>query len=287
MAIRVHVLATAFLCLLALSDLQAQRFRPKLRETNRIAYRSSKVYVGIGTGLDAAFMNYSDLHSQRHRIRLAGNATLSLEWLAFDFLSIGADLSFDRRNARIEFNTPYLTSFSSVAVTNIAYTLSADGLEFRMPLSWYLGGHPNRSGPAFRCFAFAGPACFIPLGGSLKWTRTHLDDNQVIGSFQMPLSTASFSTFDYGVWGGLGVACRINTPHYFCLVKGALSAYYGIPDTFSQAERNLKAHFYGLGDIQHETLGARHCWQAKFSLHILLPLRKTNHGACHINNGGI
>ena len=69
-----------------------------------------------------------------------------------------------------------------------------------------------------------------------------------------------------------------------CLKEGDdLSFYYGLSDTFSDAERELSvAHFYGLGDVQHEVLGKRYFHQVRLSVSIALPLRKRLEDACRI-----
>ena len=278
---KARVISVMLLCLIGLSPLMAQRFRPKLNDSNRIAYRTSKVYVGVKGGLDASFLHYSQLHDRQLKPGLSADIAACLEWRFIDNLSVGLDCSYARRKPRLEFDTPYLVSYSETAVTNISYTQSVWGVEWGLPLTWYFGS--NSLDTRCRCYTFAGPSFFLVMGGSMEWTRTHLVDGQVVDAYQAPVSASSSHPFDYGVRAGVGLACRQRTRHGFFLLKADLSFYYGIPDTFSDAERKLMvSHFYGLGDVQHEALGSRHFRQVRFSVSLSMPFRERPRRACHL-----
>ena len=261
----------------------AQRYRHKLNDSNWIAYRTSKVYVGVKGGLGDSFLHYSQLHDQQLKPGLSGDIAACLEWRFIDQMSVGLDCSYAYRKPRLEFNTTYLVSYSETETTNISYTQSVRGVEWDLPVTCYFGRPRNRLDTRCWCYAFAGPSFFLVLGGSMQWTRTHLVDGQVVDAYQVPVSASSSRPFDYGVRAGVGLACKRRTRHGFFLLKADLSFYYGIPDTFSDAERKLLvSHFHGLGDVQHEVLGSRHFRQARLSVSLSMPLRKRPHGACPV-----
>jgi hypothetical protein len=115
----------------------------------------------------------------------------------------------------------------------------------------------------------------------MEWKRTHLIDNQVIDLYQMPISASSSYPFDFGAKAGFGIVYKQKVRQYFYLVKGDVSFYYGLQDTFSDVEKKLAVpHFYGLGDVHHETLGTRYFRQVVFSVSFSMPLRDIPEGAC-------
>ena len=268
---RVCVILLSFLCLTGVLPLGAQRYRP------------ITTYAGIKGGPDGSVLHYTELHNQRQTIRVSGDAGLFVESRFFDKLSVGMDVSYAWRRTQLEFNTPYLIDYSTTAVTNITYSQSLSGFEVCLPVTWYFGKPKTWLDNYGRCYVFAGPSGFVLLDGTLEWTRTHLDDNQVIDHYQVPVSTSSSYPYDLGIKAGLGLAYRQRTQHGHFIVKAELSFYYGLSDTFSDAERELSvAHFYGLGDVQHEVLGKRYFRQVRLSLSIALPLRKRLEDACRI-----
>lgn len=284
----VRFILVMVLCFLVFSTLRAQRHRTQLRSVDRIAYRTSRVSFGVKGGLNHSFLHYTELHDQQQKPGLSGDISVFMEWRLVDRLSVGVGFSFACRNAQLEFNTPYLTGYSTTAITNIAYRQSVRGLGWNLPFTWYFGKPEPWLDTHCRFYAFAGPSLFLALDGSMTWKRTHLVDNQIVDEYNVPVSSSSSYPFDYGVRMGVGMAFKQKTRHSHYVLKGDLSFYYGIPDTFSDAERRLAvSHFYGLGDVQHEALGSRHFRQVTFSLSLSLPLRKRPHGACHINSGGI
>ena len=241
-------------------------------------------YAGPTAGAGVTFLRYTELHDQQQKIRPSYLAGLELECHPVDMLSIGLVLAYSHRSSRLEFDTPYLLDFSTVAVTNIAYTLSASGLEAWLPIAWHFGRPRTWLRSYGRLHAFAAPFLFLPLNGSVEWTRTHLADGQAIGSHRLPLSSSSHSPYDYGVKAGLGIDFRLAINRSHCIVRARLSLCYGIPDTFSDAEKNTpqEVHFLGLGDIQHETLGERRIRQVSLSVTVALPVRPRPADACWI-----
>lgn len=263
-------ISLTLLCLAALLPLVAQSRHPHF-------------YAGVTAGASATILHYTDLHDHHQKLTPSYFAGLGLEWRPVSKLSLGLDIAYSRRNTSLEFNTPYLLDFSTTAITNISYTISASGLEARLPLAWHFGSPDSWPHAYGRLHAFAGPFLFLPLTGSIGWTRTHLNDGQVIDSYLLPLSSSSHYPYDYGVMAGFGVACRLGANQSHWLVMARLTLCYGLSDTFSDKEKNLAVgHFYGLGDIQHETLGERYIRQVSLSVTIALPMKSRPPDACWI-----
>lgn len=261
--------------------MRAQGYRAKLNSSNEVTYRASKVYCGISGGLTGTDANYPSLLDQKQKPRLSYHAGLFLEWRFFDKCSLGLDVFFANRKAGLAFNTPYLINYNETAVTNITYKMSINGLELNMPFTWYFGKPKTWFDSYTRFFAFVGPSFFLVFNGSLEWTRTHLIDNQVISSYQVPVSDHSIFPYDYGAVAGLGIVYKQKVRHYHFIAKCALSYYHGLSDTFSDAEKKLAvAHFYGLGDIQHEILGTRYFRQIRLSISFAMPFRDKPSAAC-------
>lgn len=244
-------------------------------------YRASKVYLGLKGSLGCSFLDYSELHDEQQKFCLSNDAGVFLEWRLFDQLSVGFGFAYAYRKLRLEFNTPYLIDYSSVAVTNIAYGQSLKGLEWEIPLTWYLGRSKTWLDSYCRAYVSAGPYFFLILDGSIEWKRTHLIDNQMIDLYQTPISASSSYPFDFGAKAGFGIVYKQKVRHYFYLVKCDVSFYYGLQDTFSDVEKKLAVpHFYGLGDVYHETLGTRYFRKVVFSVSFSMPLREVPEGAC-------
>ena len=268
---KARVILILFLCLAGALPLGAQRYRPVT------------MYAGIKGGLNGSILHYTELNDQQQTIRVSGDAGLFVESRFFDKLSVGMDVSYAWRRTQLEFNTPYLISYSTTAVTNITYSQSLSGLEGCLPVTWYFGKPKTWLENYGRCYVFAGPSGFVLLDGTLEWTRTHLDDNQVIDHHQIPVSTSSSHPYDFGIKAGFGVTYRQRTRYSHIVIKSDVSFYYGLSDSFSDAEKNLTVtHFYGLGDVQHEVLGQRYLRQIKLSFSLALPLRKRLEDACRI-----
>lgn len=268
---KARVILTLFLFLVVVLPLGAQQ------------YRSLKMYAGIKGGLNGSILHYTELNNQQQKIRVSGDAGLFVECQFFDKLSVGLDIFYTWRKTQLEFNTPYLIDYSTTAVTNITYSQSFSGFEVCLPVTWCFGKPKTWLDNFSRCYVFVGPSGFVLLDGTMEWTRTHLNDNQVIGHYQVPVSISSSYPYDLGIKAGLGLTYRQRTRHDHFIVKGEFSFYYGLSDTFSDAERKLSVtHFYGLGDVQHEVLGKRYNRQIKLSVSLALPLHNRLEDACRI-----
>lgn len=236
-------------------------------------------HFGMRGGLNGSFLDYTQLHDQQQKIGLAGEAAIFFERCFIDKASVGVEASYARRNARLEFNTSYLLDYSTAGITNIAYMQSLGGLWIGLPVTWYFGRPQTRFDAYFRCYCFAEPSLFVVTNGSMEWIRKHLVDDQVIDDFRVPVSLSSSAAFEYGIRVGLGAAYNRKAFSIRC----DLSFYYGLSDTFSEAEQQLEvAYYYGLGDIQHEVLGSRFVRQVGLSVSVVLPLKARPVDACWV-----
>lgn len=280
MKIHKHIFIILLFCLLGIIPLKAQTYRPRLNRNNEVVFRASKVYFGIQGNLTCTALYYPELHDEKMKVLLSGDAGLFLEWRFFDKVSVEFEAIYARRKAGLTFDTPYLTSYTETAVTHISYLMSVTGIEGHLPVTWYFGKPKPWFDSYSRFFMFAGPAFFLGLDGSLEWERRHLIDDQIIASYNMPLSDHSISPYEYGAIAGFGIIYKQKVRRYYFVTKAALSFYYGLSDTFSKAEKSLSTQFYGLGDIQHETLGTRYFRQIKLSLSFAVPFRDKPAEAC-------
>lgn len=277
-----NIIIVAILFATWLPRVNAQR---PLRSENQIKYRASNFYVGLRGEVASSFYDYSSLNDQKIMIPIALNYGLSLEWRFLDRLSIGLEAGHSTRKTLLSFNTPYLTSYTTTAVTNITFALSERCLDASLPITVYFGTAKPWFDVDARPFLFAAPSVYVMYAGTLQWKRTHLIDNTVLAEYEKPISKSSSSDYDYGVKAGVGVVIKKSTTHYFFVTKVALSVYYGLTDTFSDLEKNNQLpvdHYYGLGDILHEQLGERHYRQVSLSCSFSMPLRKRPEAACRI-----
>lgn len=278
---RIDLIIIALLLLALAPSVTAQR---RLRSRSSVKYRTKKLYVGAKGEATASFYNYSALNDETIHSPFAFNYGLGVEWHFTDHLSVGLDAVHSIRRTSLSFDMPYLISYTETAVTQIDFAMTERCLGFTMPVTVYFGMTDHWLETQIRPYLFVAPNAFLMYGGSLRWMRTHLLDNTVLASYEMPLSKSSSSGYDYGIKAGFGATVRHNLGPYFFLAKIDLSFYYGLHDTFSDLEKynQLPAnHYYGLGDILHEQLGERHFRQVSLSCSIYLPLRDKPKGACH------
>lgn len=269
------------LCLIVAVSANAQGYRAKLNSSNVVSYRASKVYFGVMGDLACTLLHYPELKDQSLKPEFSTEIGAFLEWRFFDKVSLGLDALFSNRKASLSFDTPYLLSYSDIAMTHISYVMTMKGIEFHTPITWYFGKPKIWLDSYTRYYVFAGPSFFLPIIGSMQWERKHLIDNQQIAFYQVPVATSTLSLYDYGVMAGFGMIYKQKVRHYHFVAKGSLSFFYGLSDTFSKAEQSLSvSHFYGLGDIQHEILGTRYFRQIKLSLAFAIPFRDKPAAAC-------
>ena len=269
---------------LVLALLPVTKAQHLLWSGSRFRYKTSSLYVGARGEVAASCYHYTALDDETLGIPLAWNYGLSLEWRITDWLSLGLDAVNATRKASLSFDTPYLVSYTETAVTNISFAIKEQCLDISLPLTLYLGRTDRWLETQARPYLSFAPSACLMYGGSLQWTRTHLADNTMLASYEMPLSMSSSSGYDYGINAGIGVELRQQTGPYHFIAKIGLSCYYGLHDTFSDLEKNnqLPANqYFGLGDILHEQLGERFFRQVSLSCSISFPFHKRPKGACY------
>lgn len=274
-------IAVALLFLALLPAAMAQR---PLRSGGHIRYRTSSIYVGVTGAAGTSCYHYTALDDETLGIPLSWNYGICMEWRLNDQLSLGLDAVNAVRKASLSFNTPYLVSYTETDVTNISFGMTERCLDLSLPLTLYLGRTDRWLDMQVRPCLFIAPSACLMYGGELKWTRTHLANNTVLASYELPLSKASSSGYDYGIRAGIGVELRQQTGPYHFIAKIGLSCYYGLYDTFSDTEKDnlLPANqYYGLGDILHEQLDERYFRQMTLYCSVSFPFHKRTKGACY------
>lgn len=240
--------------------------------------------VGVRGEASVSSYDYSALSDETHRYPVTLNYGIGMEWHPTGHLALGIDAVHSTRRTSLRFSIPYLVSFSQTAFTDISFALTEKCVDLSLPVALYL--LPTNSISDFNTgpFLFVAPCVCLMYGGTLQWTRTHLADGTVLASYELPLSTASSSGYDYGIRSGIGTAFTLKVGSRSLMVKAVMEAFFGLNDTFSDLEKaNLLPadHYYGLGDIAHEQLGERHIRQVTLSLSLSLPLRDQFKDACY------
>ena len=275
------ILSIVVLLLVLLPVAKAQRL---LRSGSRIRYKTSSVYIGARGGAAMSCYYYTELDDETTGVPFAWNYGLTVECRLAEHLSMGFDVVNAVRKASLSFDTPYLINYTETAVTNISFAITERCLDFSVPFTVCLGRTDHWLDTQARPYLFIAPSVCLMYGGDLWWKRTHLIDNTVLTSDELPLSKASSSGYDYGIRSGIGVEIRQQTGPYHFVVKIDLSCYYGLHNTFSDLEKNNQLpvdHYLGLGDILHEQLGERHFRQVSLSGTVCFPFHKRLRGACY------
>ncbi len=270
------ILSIVMLLIVLLPVAKAQR---PLRSGSRIRYNTLGVYIGARGGAATSCYYYTELDDETLGVPFAWDYGLCLEWRPADRLSLGIDVVNAVRKVSLSFETPYLINYAETAVTNISFALTERCLDFSVPFTVHLGRTETQAMP----YLFIAPEACLMYGGNLRWKRTHLVDNTVLASYELPLSKSTSCGYDYGIRAGVGVEIRRQTGLHHLVAKISLSFYYGLHDTFSDLERENKLppdHYLGLGDIFHEQLGERYFRQVSLSCSVSLPFHKRLSGAC-------
>lgn len=274
-------LSIVVLLLVLLPVAKAQR---PLRSGSRIRYKTSSVYIGAKGGAASSCYYYTELDDETIGVPFVWDYGLCLEWRPTDGLSLGLNVMNAVRKVSLSFDTPYLINYAETAVTNISFALTERCLDFSVPFTVYLGRTDRWLDTQARPYLSVAPEACLMYGGNLRWKRTHLADNSVLASYELPLSKSTSCGYDYGIRAGAGVEIRQQTGPYHLVAKIGLSFYYGLHDTFSDPEKENQLpqdHYLGLGDIFHEQLGERYFRQVSLSFSVFLPFHKRPKGACY------
>ena len=260
--------------LFSVVSLHAQFARP-LKNWNYLCRNTSSLSVGVTGSFAANDMVYSAVTKSKLTPYLAPTFGLAAEWNTMQRVSIGLDASYAMRGTNEVFATEFLTSYSSTTFARVNYTMAMNGIEVRIPISYYLGYGEN-----VRPYLFVAPRFDLWLNGNAKWERTYDNNSYQPVVYETELTDATNMPYDISAMAGVGLCGRVLIKKIQFFVK--LDVSYGISllSNFSQHEVNEDVEFQGWGDIEHETLGKRYLQNAEARLTLLMPLRKHLKDAC-------
>ena len=260
--------------LVSVVSAQAQFAKP-LKNRNYICHNTSSLSIGITGSFAANDMYYSAVSKAILTPYLAPTFGLAAEWNTMRRVSIGLDASYAMRGTNEVFATEFLTSYSTTTSARVKYTMTMNGVEARIPITYYLGYGEN-----VRPYLFVAPRFDLWLNGNAQWVRSYDNDSYQPVVYETELTKATNMPFDVSAVAGVGLCSRVMIKRVQFFVK--LDVSYGISllSNFSQHEVDQDVEFQGWGDIEHETLGKRYLQNAEARLTLLMPLRKHLKDAC-------
>ena len=255
-------------------SLQAQFAKP-LKSKNYVCRNTSPFSVGVTGSFAANDMAYSAVSQSKLSPYLAPTFGLVAEWNTMHRVSVGLDASYAMRGTNEVFATEFLTSYTTTTFARVNYTMAMNGVEVRLPVTYYLGYGEN-----LRPYIYVAPRFDLWLNGNAKWVRSYDNDSYQPVIYETELTNATSKPFDVSAVAGVGLCGRVMIKKIQFFVK--LDVSYGISalSNFSQHEVNEDVVFQGWGDIEHETLGKRYLQNAEARLTLLMPLRKHLKDAC-------
>lgn len=264
--------------ILPLASLRAQVGGKKpLRQKNYICRNTSDLSVGLKAGGSCSDMIYSSVTEAKAMGLFGPVGGLAMEWNANSHFSLGFDAMYVVRGTRKATDAEFLTSFTETNTAHVDYCLTMNCIDFRIPLTYYIG-YENDT----RFYAFVAPDFGLLLNGNAAWHRTYLKENPYYGStdYEMPLTKANSRPFEISVMAGVGLRQRLQISRLQMYLKLDLAYNFGLSNDFSEAEINQESVFSGWGDIEHETLGTRRMQALELKASLMVPLRKHLQDAC-------
>ena len=259
--------------MLAIS-LQAQYAKP-LREQHYACRNNGALSLGVTGGFGTNDMVYSAIHSSKLRPWLAPTCGLAMEWNTLRRVSIGLDVLYAKRGTHEILSTEFLTSFTTTATTTVDYTMKMKGIEFRLPITYYLGYGEN-----YRPYLLVAPRLDVWMKGDLRWERSYSDHLYPTVTYKCALDKATVAPFDFSAVVGVGLCGKYMLKRTKFFVKAELAYGISVLSNFSTLEKNQKAVFQGWGNIEHESLGERRLQNLEARMTLLVPLRKHLKDAC-------
>ena len=260
--------------LFSLVSMQAQYAKP-LKARDFICRNTSPFAVGITGSFAANDMLYSAVSKSILRPYLASTFGLAVEWNTMRRVSVGVDVSYAIRGSNEVFATEFLTSYSSTTFARINYAMRMNGVEVRVPITYYLG-----YGEDTRPYVYVAPRFNLWLNGNLRWERTYDDGSYAPIVYETELNSATMRPYDLSAVAGIGICQRFLVSKTQFFLKFDLSYGISVLSNFSQQEVGEAIPFQGWGDIGHETLGQRRLQNVEARLTFLMPLRKPLKDAC-------
>lgn len=255
-------------------SLQAQFAKP-LKNKNYICRNTSPFSVGVTGSFAANDMAYSAVSQSKLSPFFAPTFGLVAEWNTMQRVSIGLDASYAMRGTNEVFATEFLTSYTTTTFARVNYTMAMNGVEVRIPITYYLGYGEN-----FRPYLYVAPRFDLWLNGNAKWVRSYDNDSYQPVIYETELTNATSKPYDISAVAGVGLCSRLMIKKIQFFVKLDVSYGISVLSNFSQHEVNEDVTFQGWGDIEHETLGKRYFQNAEARLTLLVPLRKHLKDAC-------
>jgi hypothetical protein len=260
--------------LFSVVSLQAQFAKP-LKSRNYICRNTGSLSFGITGSFAANDMIYSAVSKSKLTPYLVPTFGLAAEWNTMRRVSVGLDASYAMRGTHEVFATEFLTNYSSTTFARVHYTMAMNGVEVRIPITYYLGYGEN-----LRPYLFVAPRFDLWMNGNAKWERTYDDNSYQPVVYETELTNATIMPFDVSAVAGVGLCSRVMVKRTQFFVKLDVSYGISVLSNFSQHEVNEDVTFQGWGDIEHETLGLRYLQNVEARLTLLVPLRKFLKDAC-------
>lgn len=260
--------------LLVALTVQAQFAKPlkKKNDTKRV------FSIGVIGSYAANDMIYNAVSASTMKPFLAPSFGLAAEWNTMQRLAVGMDVSYVTRGDNEAFATELLTSYSTTTFARINYRMSLNGIELRIPVTYYFG-----DGEHLRPYVYVAPRFSFWTGGHSRWERVYDDGSFSSMVFESEVTDAMVSPVDFSATAGLGLCSRLKMGRRALFFKFDLGYGISVMSNFSQGEVNEEVAFYGWGDIGHEELGKRYLHNVEARLTLLVPLQKPADDACDFN----
>lgn len=234
---------------LSVVSLYAQFAKP-LKSKSYICHNTSPISVGITGSFTANDFMYTEVGKSILTPYLAPTFGLAAEWNTMRRVSLGLDVSYVMRGANEVFATELLTSYSALTIARVHYTMTMNGVEARLPITYYIG-----YGESIRPYLYVAPRFTLWLNGNVRWERSYDNESYNPVVFESELTNATIAPYDLSAVAGVGICSRILVKRTKFFVKFDLSYGLSVMNNFSQHEVAKDVEFQGWGDIEHETLG--------------------------------
>lgn len=263
-----------FFSVFAVLSAQAQFAKPLKKKAD-----AKKVFsLGITGSFAANDMVYSTVSKSQFNPFFGPTFGLAAEWNTMQQLSVGLDVSYAMRGTKETFVTELLTSSSTTTFTRVNYSMSLNGIELRVPVTFYFG-----ESEWVKPYVFVAPRVSIWMNGRVRWERTYDDASFQPMVFESELTNAMVQPYDISAEAGLGVCGKVKLGRRHLFVKLDLGYGMSVLSNYSKGEVEQQVTFEGWGDIAHEHLGQRRLQNLEARLTLLLPLQKPAADACDFN----
>ena len=260
--------------MLSVASLQAQFAKP-LKNKHLVCSNTSSFSLGVTGSFAANDMYYTAVTKSILTPYLAPTFGVAAEWNTMHWIAVGLDASYAMRGTNEVFATEFLTSYTTTTFARINYRMDLNGLEIRLPITFYLGYNDS-----FKPYLYVAPRFDYWLKGNLRWERTYDDESYTPLVYETEPTKATMRPYDLSAVAGLGLCQRIMISHTQFFLKFDLSYGMSVLSNFSQQEVDETVTFQGWGDIEHETLGKRYLRNAEARLTLLIPVNKPLKDAC-------